>query len=619
MQDKTRSIIRALAGAAFPLSAFVLVLAQLGCASADTARAGKSIPAHPTHAAQQAPVKTEPQRDPDPEGAGARRDKQLAHAQRFMVATAHPLATRAGLSILRQGGSAMDAAIAAQLMLNLVEPQSSGLGGGAFMIYYDKAANRLHTYDGRERAPRAARPDWFLDQGRPLGYGPAVNSGLAVGVPGLARLLEMMHGAHGRLPWRGLFEPARHQAREGFAVSERLHQSIARNRTELAAQPAAARYFLNAQGQPWPVGHLLKNPELARTLHTLAEEGADAFYRGAIAQDIVAAVRSHERPGEMRLDDLADYRAIEREPVCGPYREYRVCGVPPPAAGVAVLQMLGILQHVPMASFAPLSADAVHYFSEVGRLAYADRDHYVADPAFVDVPVRAMLDAGYLRSRAALLNPARSMGRAEPGELGDRGRGQDVSQPSTSHLVVVDAQGNVASMTTTIEAAFGSKIFVRGFLLNNELTDFSRLPNDERGRPVANRVEGGKRPRSSMSPTIVFRDGQPVLAVGAPGGTAIINFVAKTLVGVMDWKLDIQQAIALPNFGSRNGCTELESGAGLKPLAPLLRLRGHEVCAFDLPSGLHGIAVGPDGLQGGADPRREGLALGDGGAGPAYP
>ncbi len=613
MQNKTRRMFSALAGVV-SLS-LALSLALLGSAPPAMARTHADLPESPPPVARAPLPRAEPGRDPDPEGASGYREKPLAHAQRYMVATAHPLATQAGLRMLREGGSAMDAAIAAQLMLNLVEPQSSGLGGGAFAIYYDKASGRLYSYDGRERAPAAATPDWFFAQGRSMGYWPSVNSGLSVGVPGLARLLEMMHRAHGQLPWPSLFEPAIRQAGEGFSVSERLHASIVRHRAYLAEQPAAARYFLDEQGRPWPVGHRLRNPQLAQTLRTLADEGADAFYRGEIARDIVAAVNTHERPGDMSLEDLAGYRAIEREPVCGAYRAYRVCGVPPPASGVAVQQMLGILQHVPMADFGPQSVEAVHYFSEAGRLAYADRDRYVADPAFVDVPVRALLDEDYLRSRAALLRPDRSLGRAAPGEpapgLLAFGQGQDVSQPSTSHIVVVDGQGNVVSMTTTIEAAFGSKIFVRGFLLNNELTDFSRVPRDERGRWVANRVEGGKRPRSSMSPTIVLRDGRPLMAVGAPGGTAIVNLVAQTLVGVLDWKLDIQQAIALPRFGSRNGCTELEAGTALRALAGPLRERGHDVCLTELPSGIQGIVITPDGLQGGADPRREGVAQGD--------
>ncbi|MCB5362616.1 gamma-glutamyltransferase [Pusillimonas sp. CC-YST705] len=553
--------------------------------------------------------------DPDPEGSSGRTEKSLVQAQRFLMAAAHPLATQAGYDVLRKGGDAMDAAIAAQLMLNLVEPQSSGLGGGAFILYYDQSEDRLHSYDGRESAPAGAAPDGFLKDGKPLTYGQAVNSGLAVGVPGLARVLEMAHRAHGVLPWAELFEPAIGRAESGFAVTPRLHLSIEGNRSGLAAHAAAADYFLDEQGRAWPVGHILKNPAFAASLRALAAGGADALYEGEIAESIVRAVRTHERPGSLSMEDLAAYRAIEREPICGPYREYRVCGMAPPGGGLAVQQLLGILEHFPMSQYPPLSVDAVHYFAEAGRLAYADRDYYLADPAFVHVPTQALMDPVYLRARAALIQPELSLGVAEPGKPlksgPDWGRGQESVQPSTSHLVAVDDQGNVVTMTTSIEAAFGSKIFVRGFLLNNELTDFSRVPRDAQGKWVANRVEPGKRPRSAMSPTMVFRHDQPVVALGAPGGTAIVNFVAQALVGVLDWGLDIQQAIALPHFGSRNACTELEAGTVLGSLAQPLRERGHEICVHELPSGLHGVMLTPQGLQGGADPRREGLALGD--------
>ncbi|AWP86222.1 gamma-glutamyltransferase [Bordetella bronchiseptica] len=553
--------------------------------------------------------------DINPEIAGARSERAQAHARRYMIATANPLASEAGYRILRAGGSATDAIIAAQLVLNLVEPQSSGIGGGAFMVHYDRGAGELRVYDSRETAPAAARPDRFLREGKPLSYAESVNNGRAVGTPGLLRGLELAHRQHGKLPWQALFEPAIAMAEQGFPVSPRLHASIAGDKA-LAAQPAAARYFYGPDGQAWPVGHRLKNPEFAATLRSIAREGADAFYRGPIARDIVAAVRAHPTPGDLSEADLAGYRAVVREPVCGLYRGYRLCGAPPPSSGpLAVLQMLGELEQYPLARMRPGSVEAVHYFSEAGRLAFADRDFYVADPAFVDVPVRALLDPAYLRQRGALIRPDRSMKTALPGDpqglLAERARDDAIEVPSTSHLVAVDAAGNVVSMTSTIEAAFGSKIFVRGFLLNNEMTDFSSSYRDPEGRLVANRVEPGKRPRSSMAPMIVFRAGKPVLALGSPGGSAIINYVAKTLVGVLDWKLDVQQAIALPNLGSRNKETELERGTALEALAPALRRMGHEVRITDFPSGIQGIVIGPHGLAGGADPRREGLALGD--------
>src|SRR5690606_3206900 len=390
-------------------------------------------------------------------------------------------------------------------------------------------------------------------------------------------------------------------------VSPRLHAMLAESQDELFEQPAAARYFLGPDGQPWPVGHVLKNPEYAEVLRRVADKGAAAFYHGDIAHDIVAAVRAHATPGDLSVADLAGYKARVREPVCGDYRGYRLCGAPPPSSGpLAVLQMLGVLEHFPMDKLGPRSVQAAHYFAEAGRLAYADRGFYVADPDFARVPTQAMLAPAYLARRAALVRPDRSMGTALPGDpaglLASRARDDALELPSTTHVSVVDAQGNVVSVTNTIESAFGSKILVRGFLLNNELTDFSLSFKDPEGRLVANRVQGGKRPRSSMAPMIVFRDGQPYLTVGSPGGSAIINYVTKTLVGVLDWNLDIQQAISLPNLGSRNQATELERGTALQDLAPALRGMGHEVKMVDFPSGLQGIVIRPGELVGGADP-----------------
>lgn len=551
----------------------------------------------------------------NPEGGSGYTEKALAHGEHFMIATANPLASEAGYEMLRRGGSAVDAAIAAQLVLNLVEPQSSGIGGGAFMVYYSQTDDRLIAYDGRETAPMAAQPARFMHDGRPLSYGAAVNSGMSVGVPGVLRAMELAHGQHGRLPWADLFQPAIKIADNGFPVSRRMHMMVARSKA-LARQSAAAAYFFDDQGKPWPVGHLLKNPEFAKVLRLIAGQGADAFYMGDIARDIVDAVRTHDTPGDLALADMEGYQAKQRQALCGAYRSYRVCGMPPPSSGVlGILQMLGILEQFPMASYGPTSLQAVHYFSEAGRLAYADRDYYVADPDFVDVPVKALIDPTYLKARAALIDADRSMGVAPPGDpvsrLASLGRDNALEIPSTSHIVAVDAKGNVLSMTTTIESAFGSKIFVHGFLLNNQLTDFSLDPMDQEGRLVANRVEPGKRPRSTMAPVIVFHEGKPYMAVGSPGGSAIMNYVAQALVGVMDWKLDIQQAISLPHYGSRNRQTELERGTSLEALGQPLRAMGHEVNLLEFPSGLQGIVIDEHGLSGGADPRREGMALGD--------
>ncbi|OZI77786.1 gamma-glutamyltransferase [Bordetella genomosp. 12] len=551
-------------------------------------------------------------REVNPEAGSGYQPKSLAVAGHYMIATANPLASRAGEAILARGGSAVDAVIAAQLVLNLTEPQSSGIGGGAFMLHYNAASHELVTYDSRETAPAAARADRFLQAGKPIPFEQAVNNGRAVATPGLLRGLALAHADQGRLPWAELFAPAIALAEEGFAVSPRLHTLI-QETPQLAAQPAAAAYFLDGQGRPWPVGHVLRNPEFARLLRRVAAEGPDAFYTGEVARDIVAAVRTHAQPGDLSEADLAGYQALRREPVCGRYRGYRLCGPPPPSSGpLAVLQILGQLE--PYRLDGAQSLRTVHYFAESGRLAFADRDFYVADPQFVPVPVAAMLDPAYLRQRAALIRPDRSMGHALPGDPAGmrQARGQDdaFEVPSTTHLVAVDAQGDVVSMTSTIESAFGSKIFVHGFLLNNEMTDFSSSWHDAQGRLIANRIEPGKRPRSAMSPMIVFQSGKPWLALGSPGGSAIINYVAKTLVGVIDGGLDIQRAIALPNMGSRNRATELEQGSTLQALAPGLRALGHKVEMVEFPSGVQGIMMTPGRLEGGADPRREGVALG---------
>ena len=531
-----------------------------------------------------------------PEIDTGRVEKPAAYAKRHMVAAADPLAVQAGLEMLRAGGSAADAAIAAQLVLGLVEPQSSGLGGGAFAMVWQAKERRVRSYDGRETAPAAARPGRFLDRnGNPEEFMLAVASGRAVGVPGVPRLLERLHRAHGRLPWAQLFGPALRLAEGRFAKTRRLERLLERE-TLLAEDPAARALFYS--------GARVANREYAATLRALAQGGADAFYRGAIAGDIVRAVRTHARPGDMTLEDLAGYRVIERDPVCGAYRGYRLCGMGPPSSGgIGVLEILGILERTGFARAPPGSAQAVHLFSEAARLAYADRLHYVADPAFVPQPVAKLLAPGYLDARAKLVGE-RSMIFATPGEL-------DAADTGTSHLSIVDDDGNAVAMTTTIEHAFGSRILVRGFLLNNQLTDFGFLPTIA-GRPNANRVEPGKRPRSSMAPTFVFeRDGRLKMALGSPGGLAIINYVAKTLVATLDWGMDIQAAIAYPNFGSTNGPTFLERRTPIEELGDALAERGHVLNFTYLTSGLHGIERVPGGWRGGADPRREGVAAGD--------
>ncbi|MCW5731592.1 MAG: gamma-glutamyltransferase [Alphaproteobacteria bacterium] len=558
-----------------------------------------------------------------PEAASGQTAKPLVRATRHMVAAANPLAVDAGLAILRRGGSAVDAAIATQMVLNLVEPQSSGIGGGAFLLHWSAGERRLVSYDGREVAPAAARPDRFIDPKEwTIDFRALQLGGRPVGVPGLLRMLEMAHARHGKLPWRELFQPAIELAERGFAVSPRLHALIAADPALHRFAPARA-YFYEPDGSPRAVGSRLANPALADTLRRIADGGADAFYAGEIAADIVRAVREAPlSPGDMTQEDLATYRAVEREPLCAPYRGYRVCGMGPPSSGgLAVLQILGILERHELAGLRVDSAEFLHLYREASALAFADRNLYVADPGFVSVPVRGLLAPAYLDARAGAIRPDRAMPRPAAGTppLRDGGPGPRFRHaagfspelPSTSHLSIVDGDGNVLAMTTTIEAAFGSRQLVRGFLLNNQLTDFSVRPEQD-GRSVANRVEPGKRPRSSMAPTIVFdAEGRPVIAVGSPGGAMIINYVAKALIAMIDWRLDPQAAVALPNFGSLGNELLLERGSALEAAAPALAAMGHRVLLRDETSGLQAIRLWPDRLEGGADPRREGRAAGD--------
>jgi gamma-glutamyltranspeptidase/glutathione hydrolase len=551
-----------------------------------------------------------------PSAAGASPDKP-ALARHFMISTAHPLAADAGRAVLKRGGAAIDAAIAAQMVLNLVEPQSSGIGGGAFLLHYAAAGGVLTSYDGRETAPAAAAPERFVGaDGRALDFLDAVVGGKSVGVPGVLRALELAHRRHGKLPWRELFEPAIRHADEGFRLSPRLHGLLTRIRLPGRDQAMRALYYL-PDDTPKPVGTLLKNPELGATFRQIAEQGADAFYTGEIARAIADTVRTAANPGDLSLADLAGYQAMERAPLCGAYRQWKVCGMPPPSSGaIAVLQALGILQILAPARLTTDPVRAAHLVAEAERLAYADRDRYLADDDFEPVPSAGLLDSSYLAGRAALVSAERSMGHALPGTPrgAQFGRLADDASPeyqSTSHLSVVDATGNAVAMTTSIEFAFGSQQTVRGFLLNNTLTDFSFLPQ-QNGKPVANRIEPGKRPRSAMSPTMVFdQSGQLVMLLGSVGGSAIINHVIKTLVATLDWDMDLQHAISLPNFGNRNGPTELERGTAAAAWAAQLETLGHKVSIIEMASGLHGMQRVRGGWRGGADPRREGVATND--------
>ncbi|MFP0198415.1 gamma-glutamyltransferase [Pseudomonas sp. PHC1] len=572
-----------------------------------------------------------------PEAAsGYRTGLQASHAEKHMAAAANPLAAEAGREMLRQGGSAIDAAIAMQAVLTLVEPQSSGIGGGAMIVLWD--GKQVRTYDGRETAPAGATEKLFLNaDGKPMPFPQAQIGGRSVGTPGVMRALELAHKKHGRLPWAKLFEPAIKLAEQGFAISPRLH-SLLKSDPEIRRSPDMAKYFLNSDGSVKAVGTRLQNPALAAVLKRIANEGADALYKGPIAEEIVARVQGHANPGSLSLTDLLHYQAKERAPLCTDYKRWQVCGMPPPSSGgIAVAQILGTLQALegrdPRLSLTPLkpvktdkpaglepAPQAVHLIAEAERLAYADRAQYVADTDFVPVPVKGLVDPGYLASRASLIGE-RSMGSARPGTppgiqvayAPDR----SPLRISTSQVVAVDDFGGAVSMTTTIEAAFGSHLMVQGFLLNNQMTDFSFIP-EENGQKVANRVEPGKRPRSSMAPTLIFdrNSGEFVATVGSPGGSQIIEYVAKTTVGLLDWNLDPQSAISLPNFGSRNGPTELEQGQFSPTLIQALKDKGHTVNEIDMTSGTQAIvrvkdAAGKATLAGGADPRREGVALGD--------
>ncbi|WP_299395597.1 gamma-glutamyltransferase [Pelagibius sp.] len=535
-----------------------------------------------------------------------------AQQPRHMVAAANPLAAEAGMAMLRKGGSAVDAAIATALVLGLVEPQSSGIGGGAFLLHYAAGDRSVSAYDGRESAPREAGEDLFLKaDGEPMAFWDAVVGGRSVGTPGLLRMLEMAHQEHGRLPWADLLAPAIALADEGFAVSPRLNGLIAGDRF-LKRYPETAAYFHDGQGQALAVGTRLRNQAYADTLRAVADGGADAFYKGQIAIDLVQRVRAAaDNPGFLSYADMATYEAKKRAPLCAPYRQWQVCGMPPPTSGgVAVLQILSLLETSDLAALTPASPEAIHLVAEASRLAFADRNRFLADSDFVDVPVDALLDRAYLQGRAALISPQRSLGKAEPGLPAQQAHSpQQLNSPSTSHLSVVDADGNAVSMTASIESAFGARMMSGGFLLNNELTDFSFRPSVD-GQPVANRVQAGKRPRSSMSPTLVLdRQGRFVMAIGSPGGSRIIGYTAKAVIGALDWNLSMQEAIDLPNFVNRNGATDLEEGRGLEGAAQALEALGHEVNLRGLTSGLHGIRLTEAGLEGGADPRREGVVL----------
>lgn len=554
-----------------------------------------------------------------PEGPGARAkaEGRPVLAQDWMVVAAHPLASQAGADVLSAGGTAADAMVAVQAVLGLVEPQSSGLGGGAFLVWYDAATGELTTLDGRETAPLAATPRLFQDAaGEPLKFFEAVVGGRSVGTPGTPALMTEAHRRWGRSDWAGLLDPAIRLADDGFTVSPRLAALVADDAERLAVHPDTAAYFLPG-GVPLVEGNTLRNPAYVATLRVLAEQGADGFYTGPVAESIVAAVQGAAgNPGVLEPVDLAIYRVKERAPVCAPYRVWQVCGMGPPSSGaLAVGQILGMVQGHDLTALGPDNPESWRLIGDASRLAFADRGRYVADMDFVPIPVQGMLDPSYLQGRAVLLTgddalPEVTAGTPEFDHTLLWADGVTLEQPSTTHISIVDSFGNVLSMTSTIENAFGSRVMAGGFLLNNELTDFSFRSHDG-GVPIANRVEPGKRPRSSMAPTIVLRDGAPVLAIGSPGGSSIIGYVTQALIAHLDWGMDVQQAVSMGHALNRFGTYDLEEGTEAEALAAPLQAMGYEVKIGAQTSGLHAIAITAEGLQGGADPRREGVALGE--------
>ena len=534
-----------------------------------------------------------------------------------LVVTAHPLATAAGQQILRNGGTAADAAVAIQAMLTLVEPQSSGIGGGAFMLYWDQQHKQLHAYDGRETAPALAGEKLFYRDGKPMKWHDAMVGGRSVGTPGVLKMLELSHSRHGNQSWKSLFSSAIQQSKEGFTVGPRLHQLIASNiNPGLKRYPEALNYFFTGEGEPLPIGFNRTNPELAQSLTLIAEKGASAFYQGPLARKITEKVQQiSDNPGLLSMNDMAAYAAKERSPICLPYLSYKVCGFPPPTSGgVTVLQILKLLENQPLADMPPNSLEFNHLFTQASRLAFADRGRYLADADFVDVPVNELLSQPYLDQRAQLISAEQDMGKAAAGkpEKINLSRADDKSpeRPSTSHFVVRDQWGNAVSMTTSIEMAFGSTVMAGGFLLNNQLTDFSFVAEKD-GQLVANRVQPGKRPRSSMSPFMVFdKNGELYAAIGSPGGSRIINYVAQSLLVMLNTDMPLQEVVSLPHVSNRNSLTELEQGTPAEQLQEQMEKLGHKIKVRDLNSGLHGFRRLSDGRwESGVDNRREGEAL----------
>ncbi|WP_435234982.1 gamma-glutamyltransferase [Psychromonas sp. PT13] len=552
-----------------------------------------------------------------PELTTAVTQKESVIAKDYMVAAANPLAVKAGYEVLKNGGNAADALVAVQTVLGLVEPQSSGLGGGGFLVYYDAKNKKITTFDARETAPFATTPELFQDEnGKPLKFYDAVVGGRSVGTPGTVKLLSTMHEKYGSEPWADLFKPAEKLATDGFVVSERLASAIANDKERLSRYPDTKAYFFSDNGEPLAEGSVLKNSLYAQTLETLAEKGESAFYTGKLGENIVNKVNGiKDNPGVLAMEDLAAYKIKERSAVCAPYHQYDVCGMGPPSSGALTIgQILGMAEHFDLKKMGPDSAEAWQIIGDASRLAFADRGRYMADSDFVPMP-EGLLDPEYLAERAKLIQPGKALTEVSPGEPRwerkiKQSDDQSIELPNTTHIVITDKAGNTISFTSTVENGFGSRVMSNGFILNNEMTDFS-FASYKDGYPIANRVEPGKRPRSSMSPSIVMKDDQPYMAIGSPGGSRIIGYVASTLIAHLDWGMDIQKAISLPHLVNRFGTYDLEEGTDAVRFKAPLEAMGYKVNVRDLNSGLQGIVFTDGQLIGGADPRREGIALGD--------
>lgn len=554
---------------------------------------------------------------PEPSTA-AQSSVQTAQGSKTMVVTSHPEASRVGNYILSNGGSAADAAIAVQLVLGLVEPQSSGLGGGSFALYYDRASNQVYSFDGRETAPQRAGKFLFTgDDGKPMEFYKAAVGGRAVGVPGTVRLLEMIHKRFGKIVWKDLFTPSVALAEQGFIVTPRLSSLIDIDYDNIGSTTAARLYYMPDASTPVEAGDRLKNPAYARILRTIAMGGADAFYKGQTAETIAKTVREHPtNPGLISIEDMAAYKAIERKTLCGTYRAYMICTMGEPSAGgITVLETLGILENFPLATMGPKDPASWHLIAEASRLAMVDRNYYLGDPGYIQSPGAMLFGKDYTKQRAALITYDKAATTIEPGVPAGWQSLKQVREPvypkppGTAHFTIVDQWGNIVSMTSSIEDMFGSRLFVDGFMLNNQLTDFSFTPEID-GKPVANRVEGGKRPRSSMAPIIMFApDGSPFLVIGSAGGSAIPGYIVQRIVSVVDWQMGLGQALAAPNIINRGSKIEMEAMAA-PSFEDSLRGFGHPVEIVDLNSGISAIEFDGGVMTGAADPRREGVAIG---------